>query len=53
MALAERVGDYLQSPPVEVAAVVVSGAVATDRVVGLAKKYDLLGKIKGLFQRKK
>jgi hypothetical protein len=38
---------------VEVAAVALSGAVATDRVVNLAKKYDLVNRIKGLFQRKK
>lgn len=52
MAMAERVGDYLKSPPVEVAVVVASGAVAADRAVGLVKKYDLLNKLKGLFRRK-
>jgi hypothetical protein len=52
LALAERVGDYLKSPPVEVAVVIVSGAVATDRAVGLARKYDLLNKVKGFFRRK-
>jgi hypothetical protein len=53
MTVVERVGDYLKSPPVEVVAVALSGAVATDRAVGLVKKYDLLNKLKGLFQRKK